>query len=79
MFEFSHMVGKRIRELRREHGVSALQLSEFVGVSQHQLLRYERGDNRLSVDTLYILCLIFKCTVSEFFNGIIDINHYCDK
>jgi transcriptional regulator with XRE-family HTH domain len=42
-------VGRRIQIRRRELGLTALVLSERVGMSQQQLSRYERGQNKISL------------------------------
>jgi transcriptional regulator with XRE-family HTH domain len=49
-------VGRRIQIRRRELGLTALVLSERVGMSQQQLSRYERGQNKISLSHLVNIC-----------------------
>ncbi len=45
-------VGERIRRTRKDQGLTALELSEKVGVSRQTLTRYETGDIRVSLEIL---------------------------
>jgi transcriptional regulator with XRE-family HTH domain len=45
-------VGARIRRFREQAGLSQSELGEKLGVSYQQIQKYERGTNRVSVDTL---------------------------
>ncbi len=44
--------GKRLRELREEHGYSRRELAEKIDVAERQLVRYEQGDNDATADVL---------------------------
>lgn len=60
-------VGRRIQIRRRELGLTALILSERVGMSQQQLSRYERGQNKISLSHLVNIATYTKTPISWFF------------
>ncbi|MGB5116569.1 MAG: helix-turn-helix transcriptional regulator [Providencia rettgeri] len=49
----SFYCGLVIKNLRKESGISGVELAKQLNISQQQMSRYERGVNRLSVDTLF--------------------------
>ncbi len=63
-------VGERIRLRRMLLGVSQEQLASSVGVTQQQILYYERGSNRLSAGTLYSFARSLGVPVGWFFEGL---------
>ncbi|MGE0668846.1 MAG: helix-turn-helix domain-containing protein [Sphingomonadales bacterium] len=50
------MVGERIRELRKERGLTLQALGEMCGMSVQQIHRLERGHRRLTVAMLEQIC-----------------------
>lgn len=46
------LIGARIRERRRELGLTLVQLGALIGVAHQQLQKYERGTNQISVGRL---------------------------
>lgn len=60
-------VGRRIQIRRKELGLTALVLSERVGVSQQQLSRYERGQNKISLAHLVNIASYTQTPISWFF------------
>ncbi|HCU0243920.1 TPA: helix-turn-helix transcriptional regulator [Morganella morganii] len=70
MTDISLIVGRKIRELRLHHCLTTRQLADSTGISQQQMSRYERGVNRIHVDVLYSLSLVFGCKVNDFFSDI---------
>ncbi|MEQ5117323.1 helix-turn-helix domain-containing protein [Morganella morganii] len=70
MIDISLIVGKKIRELRLHHSLTTRQLAYSAGISQQQMSRYERGVNRIHVDVLYKISLVFGCNISDFFSDI---------
>ena len=50
------MVGERIRELRKQRGLTLQALGEACGMSVQQIHRLERGHRRLTVDMLEQIC-----------------------
>lgn len=60
-------VGRRIQMRRKELGLTALLLSERVGVSQQQLSRYERGQNKISLAHLVNISAYTQTPIGWFF------------
>jgi transcriptional regulator with XRE-family HTH domain len=61
------LVGRRIRELRKEHKLTQTELSSRVGIQQSDLSRMEKGEYRVSLDTLFRLLGEFDMSIGEFF------------
>ncbi len=61
------LVGRRIRELRKEHKLTQTELSSRVGIQQSDLSRMEKGEYRVSLDTLFRLLGEFQMSIGEFF------------
>lgn len=51
------IIGKRIQMRRKEMGLTAEQLSEKIGISNQQLLRYERGDNKINININHLMLI----------------------
>ncbi len=62
-------IGKRLRILRHQNGMSLEVLAGMLGVSQQQVSRYELGQHRLSAAQLYRLSCYFSVPLSWFFYG----------
>jgi len=45
-------LGRRIADARRDHGITQVQLAEILGVSQQQMLSFEKGRRRVPVSAL---------------------------
>jgi len=56
----SKAIGMRIREVRLANGMSRNQLGSLIGVSGQQLQKYEKGQNRISIDMLFVIANILK-------------------
>lgn len=65
-------VGKNIRVLRLQEGLTTRTLSAHLKVSQQQLSRYERGVNKIDVSFIYRLCQFFNVGPEYFFKNIGD-------
>lgn len=61
------LIGQRIQVKRRELGYSAEKLAEYVGISQQQLSRYERGTNKINVAHLVNIASFLNTPISWFF------------
>ena len=64
------LVGRKIRELRKEHKLTQTELSARVGIQQSDLSRMEKGEYRVSLDTLFRILAEFKMSIGEFFEDI---------
>src|SRR5918999_1957982 len=64
------LVGRKIRELRKEHKLTQGELSARLGIQQSDLSRMEKGEYRVSLDTLFRILAEFKMSIGEFFDGV---------
>jgi transcriptional regulator with XRE-family HTH domain len=64
------LVGRKIRELRKEHKLTQVELSARLGIQQSDLSRMEKGEYRVSLDTLFRILAEFKVGIGEFFEGV---------
>ena len=64
------VIGARIHELRLSMGLSRQQLSEKIGVTHQQLLKYEKGHNRISAGRLASVSEALGKPVSYFFDDV---------
>ena len=62
-----HLVGSRIRELRKGRHLTQNELSEKIGVAQSDLSRMEQGEYKVGLDTLFKILQVFDLKMSEFF------------
>ena len=63
-------VGKRLRQLREEHGISMRRLATLSGLSANALSMIERGKTSPSVSTLYKLADALEIPITAFFSGV---------
>ena len=63
-------VGKRVRLVRRSHGLAQKQLAAVIDVSFQQLQKYERGLNRIGPGPLYRLACFLGVPVEFFFQDL---------
>jgi transcriptional regulator with XRE-family HTH domain len=61
------IIGEKIRELRKEQGMSQMRLAALVGVSYQQIQKYEKASGSISVERLEQISKAFKITIREFF------------
>ncbi|WP_283808829.1 helix-turn-helix transcriptional regulator [Tardiphaga sp. P9-11] len=61
------LLGRRLREVRMEKGLSQAALGDAVGVSFQQIQKYERGTNRISASTLFAICQFLDCPIEKMF------------
>lgn len=61
------LVGKKLRKLRLEAGLTLQDLAQQIGVSHQQLQKYETGANRLSVGMLPVVAEALGAEIMEFF------------
>jgi transcriptional regulator with XRE-family HTH domain len=64
------LVGRKIRQLRKEHKLTQVELSARLGIQQSDLSRMEQGEYRVSLDTLFRILAEFKMSIGEFFEGV---------
>jgi transcriptional regulator with XRE-family HTH domain len=64
------LVGRKIRELRKERKLTQVELSARLGIQQSDLSRMEKGEYRVSLDTLFRILAEFKMSIGEFFEDV---------
>ena len=62
-----HLVGSRIRELRKGRHLTQTELSERIGIAQSDLSRMEQGEYKVGLDTLFKILQVFDLKMGEFF------------
>jgi transcriptional regulator with XRE-family HTH domain len=63
-------VGARVRERRVMLGLPRQQLAERMGVTHHQVQKYERGMNRISAGRLYEIASVLGAPLSYFYDEV---------
>ena len=56
-----------IKKLRNQRGITQLQLSEMMGISQAMVATWESGNNNPRADKLPDLARVLGCTVDDLF------------
>lgn len=69
MSEIAMMLGKRIRELRRERGISQEELSFKAGISAAHLGQIERAVKKPTVETIGKLAVALEVPVTALFSS----------
>lgn len=64
------LVGRKIRQLRKERKLTQVELSARLGIQQSDLSRMEQGEYRVSLDTLLRILAEFKMSIGEFFGEV---------
>jgi len=64
------LVGHKIRQLRKERNMTQTELSQKIGIQQSDLSRMEKGEYRVSLDTLFRVLAEFSLGVADFFGDL---------
>lgn len=67
--EFRNRIGRAIRELRRQEGISSQALAKVLGVTQPTVSRIENGTTSISAEKLCFLARAFNRPLSYFVGG----------
>lgn len=62
--------GNRIKELRRERGITQEDLADKCGYTRAYMSRIETGAARLSIDVIEVLGTALRMPLSEIFKGL---------
>lgn len=62
---FYQTLGQRIATLRKEQGITQVQLAEALGIAQQTLAHYEVGRLRVAAGTLPTLAKVLSVTIEE--------------
>jgi transcriptional regulator with XRE-family HTH domain len=63
-------LGRRIRDLRTSRGWNQPYLAELSGLGRIYISQLENGRKKASIQTIEVLALSFKMTISEFMKGV---------
>ena len=70
MSERTSMVGKRVRVLRMQKGISQNKLARSVGISQAHMSNIETGHSHITLENLFALHDILGVSMASFFVDI---------
>jgi transcriptional regulator with XRE-family HTH domain len=73
------MVGRKIRQLRRQRKLTQVELAEKIGIHQSDLSRMEQGEYKVGLDTLIRILQMFDLSIGEFFDESARDNVVVDK
>jgi len=60
-------IGCRLRDLRKERGLTQAELARQIGIQQSDLSRMEKGEYRVSLDNLFKILGVFDLDLADFF------------
>ena len=75
----THLVGSRIRELRKGRHLTQTELSERIGIAQSDLSRMEQGEYKVGLDTLLKILQTFDLSIGDFFEETSRSNTVLEK
>lgn len=61
------LVGRKIRQLRRQRKLTQMELADRIGIHQSDLSRMEQGEYKVGLDTLLKILQTFSMGIGEFF------------
>ena len=65
MFQGNIGIGQRISMIRKERGISTVQLSEEIGCTQQTVYRWERGERIPDVPTLMKIARVLGVNLDD--------------
>ncbi|MCD7780884.1 MAG: helix-turn-helix domain-containing protein [Candidatus Gastranaerophilales bacterium] len=72
--DIKKLLGKRIKECRKEKGLTQEKLAEMIGLGVRNVSKIECGDNFVTAETLSKIILALKIEPAELF----DFSHHDD-
>ena len=73
------LVGRKIRQLRRQRKLTQVELAEKIGIHQSDLSRMEQGEYKVGLDTLLKILGTFNLGIGEFFEENNNADNAFDK
>src|ERR1700746_1323269 len=61
------LVGRKIRQLRRQRKLTQVELADRIGIHQSDLSRMEKGEYKVGLDTLLKILQTFDLSIGDFF------------
>ncbi|MBK5260219.1 MAG: helix-turn-helix transcriptional regulator [Thermoanaerobaculia bacterium] len=62
------LVGRKIRQLRRQRKLTQVELAQKIGIHQSDLSRMEQGEYKVGLDTLLKILQTFDLSIGDFFD-----------
>jgi transcriptional regulator with XRE-family HTH domain len=73
------LVGRKIRQLRRQRKLTQVELAEKIGIHQSDLSRMEQGEYKVGLDTLLKILQCFDLSIGDFFDENNRVDNVFDK
>ncbi len=73
------LVGRKIRQLRRQRKLTQVELASRIGIHQSDLSRMEQGEYKVGLDTLLKILKMFNLGIGEFFEERPDSDNVLEK
>ena len=73
------LVGRKIRQLRRQRKLTQVELAEKIGIHQSDLSRMEQGEYKVGLDTLLKILQCFDLSIGDFFDETSRANTILEK
>jgi transcriptional regulator with XRE-family HTH domain len=61
------LIGRKIRQLRRQRKLTQVELAERIGIHQSDLSRMEQGEYKVGLDALLKILQAFDLSIGDFF------------
>jgi len=68
--EIDRLIGKKIYELRLGHGMSRKELGKKLNVTHQQVMKYEKGHNRVSAGKLFLIANVLQADILYFYEDL---------
>ncbi|MCW2257411.1 transcriptional regulator with XRE-family HTH domain [Providencia alcalifaciens] len=70
--QFSFYCGIVIKRIRKEKGLTGIELAKNLDISQQQISRYERGINKLSIDVIFDILAVLDISFEKLFRYTLE-------
>ncbi|MGE3583122.1 MAG: helix-turn-helix transcriptional regulator [Hyphomonadaceae bacterium] len=67
--KFFQELGARLKDARKAHAMTQVELSDRLGIPQQTLARYETGESRISLALLFEISRILRFSVDDMLAG----------
>ncbi len=68
--------GKRVREVRKDKGISQERLAEMAGIDRSYMGNIERGEKNITLKKAYEVCDALEVDLSELIKELTQITNY---
>src|SRR5467141_2482191 len=73
------LVGRKIRQLRRQRKLTQVELADRIGIHQSDLSRMEQGEYKVGLDTLLKILQTFDLSIGDFFDKLKELSPAAQK